>query len=268
MPDRVAEHQRLASSLCCRELSVQFGDASPAIDSITWEFAAGKVTSLVGKSGCGKTTLLRSLARLQMPTSGHIEVTPPISTQCGEIAFVFQQPTLLPWRTAIENVMLPIQLGLGHRDSSVSADSSAKHLAARGLASMELDETAWHRYPHELSGGMKMRVSLARALVTEPSILLLDEPFAALDDMLRLTLSELLMRRWEHQQCTMVMVTHHIAEAAMLSHQIVLMQRGRIANVIDNQLPRPRDEAVRTSNAFGELYREISQSLRGDGVAI
>lgn len=246
------------SWLRCRELTVQFGSARPAVQSVTCDFEAGKITSLVGPSGCGKTTVLRTLASLQAPTAGTIEVSPPARPERGEIAFVFQQPTLLPWRTAIENVMLPLQLGIDQVDGA-----STRQRAVEELLAMELREDALERYPHELSGGMRMRVSLARALVTRPTVLLLDEPFAALDDMLRATLGELLHRRWSERPFTMVLVTHNIGEAVISSHRIHVMREGMLATTFENTLAWPRDESLRTSAEYVDLYRGISDSLRG-----
>ena len=174
------------------------------------------------------------------------------------MAFVFQQPTLLPWRTAIENVMLPLQLGIDPVDGA-----SIRQRAREELAAMDLREEAFERYPNELSGGMRMRVSLARALVTRPTVLLLDEPFAALDDMLRTTLGELLLRRWTERPFTMVLVTHNIAEAIMLSHRLLVMREAELAMTINNAMEWPRNENQRTSSTFAELYRQVSDSLRG-----
>jgi NitT/TauT family transport system ATP-binding protein len=246
------------SSLRCREMSVQFANSRPAVDTVSCEFPAGLVTSLVGPSGCGKTTLLRTLARLQAPTAGSIEVVPPARPERGEVAFVFQQPTLLPWRSAMENVMLPLQLGI-----DPVAGASIRDRARTELLAMELNADSLERLPTALSGGMRMRVSLARALVTRPSVLLLDEPFAALDDMLRTTLCELLLRRWSERPFTIVLVTHNIGEAAMLSHHVLVMRDGKIGQAFDNEMPWPRTEAVRTSPSFGEFYRRISDALRG-----
>lgn len=254
----IAETNRVQpASLRCEELTVRFGQSQLALDRVSCEFEAGKVTSLVGPSGCGKTTLLRAVAGLQRPTSGSIDVHPPRDATRGDIAFVFQQPTLLPWRTALDNVLLPLQLGIGR-----AADASRRQRATDELSAMGLAGSAIKRLPSELSGGMRMRVSLARALVTRPSILLLDEPFAALDDMLRVVLGELLLQRWTDRPFTMVLVTHNVGEAAMLSHRVLVMADGKITRALDNPLPWPRDEAIRTSPPFGEFYRQISTALR------
>lgn len=250
----------LPSALFCRDVRVRFDrSASDVLAGVDCQFRAGEITSLIGPSGCGKTTLLRALAGLQPVTSGRIEIEPPARPESGELAFVFQQPNLLPWRTAIENVMLPLQLG---RPASRVPRRQMREAAAAELEAMELPPAAFDRFPRELSGGMRMRVSLARALVTRPSVLLLDEPFASLDDLSRTALGELLLRRREQRPFTAVLVTHNIGEAALLSHRIVILRGGRIGAEIEDNLPRPRDESVRTSAAFGDLYRRISAALR------
>ncbi len=236
---------------------MRFAASEEVLRGVNCRFAAGEITSLIGPSGCGKTTLLRALAGLQLPTSGQIAIDPPARASRGEIAFVFQQPTLLPWRTALENVMLALQLC----DSAVP-QAETRQRAEAELAAMELPAAAFGRFPRELSGGMRMRVSLARAMVTRPSVLLLDEPFAALDDLSRSALGDLLLRRWEARPFTAVLVTHNIAEAALLSHRVLILRAGRIGATIVDDLPRPRTESVRTSADFGRLYRQISAALR------
>ncbi len=224
-------------------LSVTFPSGVHAIDDASVTFPTGKITSLIGPSGCGKTTLLRVIAGLQAPTSGEVKID-------GKIAFVFQTPALLPWRTTIENVMLPLEL----------SGRPQRNIAMEMLQTVSLADAA-DRYPSELSGGMRMRVSLARALVTEPSVLLLDEPFAALDDMLRNQLGQLLLELWESKGFTAVMVTHNIAEASLISHEIHVMQQGRMARTIDNTLPWPRTDLLRRSSAFGAFYGTVSDEL-------
>lgn len=250
------------AAIFCRELTVRFQRGQDVLRRVNLHIPAGELLSLIGPSGCGKTTLLRTLAGLQSVSAGRVEVQPPAQPSRGELAFVFQQPTLLPWRTALENVMLALQLS----DRAASA-GEARQRAERELAAMELPAAAFARFPRELSGGMRMRVSLARALVTQPTVLLLDEPFAALDDLLRSALGELLLRRWQQRPFTAVLVTHNIAEAALLSHRVAVMHAGRITAEIVDELPRPRDEQVRTSPEFSALYRRISAALRQDHVA-
>jgi NitT/TauT family transport system ATP-binding protein len=182
---------------------------------------------------------------------------PVVDGRSGQIAFVFQQPALLPWRTALENVTLPLQL-IG-RGRPAERDSVAREM----LATVGLGD-ALDRFPHQLSGGMKMRVSIARALITQPSVLLLDEPFAALDDMLRNQLGQLFLRLWQERQFTAIMVTHNIAESILLSHRIGVMQGGRLVNTIENPLPSPRNESLRRSPEFGRFYGQVSDALRGE----
>jgi len=247
----------MPSSLICRELHVRFPGGPDVLRGVNCEFNPGEITSLVGPSGCGKTTLLRVLAGLQAVTSGGVDIQPPAHAMNGEIAFVFQQPTLLPWRSAVDNVMLSLQLA----QRSVSR-SKAIALAKEELALMDFPSDAFLRYPRQLSGGMKMRVSLARALVTRPSVLLMDEPFAALDDLSRTALGELLLRRWNERPFTGVLVTHNIAEAAMLSHRVFVLAKGHLGEPLVDDLPWPRNESVKTSAEFGKLYARISTALR------
>ena len=195
------------------------------------------------------------MARLERPTAGEVLLDPP-ANRSGEAAFVFQQPTLMPWRTALENVMVPLEL-IGSGAPAARRDVARQLLDQVGLSN------ALDRFPRQLSGGMKMRVSLARALVTDPRLLLLDEPFAAIDDMLRSQLGELLLNLWDRRRFTAVLVTHNIAEAVLLSHRVVVMRGGRIATEIDNPLPWPRTELARRTASFGQFYGRVSDALRG-----
>ncbi len=251
-----AATEQRASSIRCQSLSVAFDGGVKGVDGVTLDIDAGTIVSLIGPSGCGKTTLLRCMAGLQTPSEGTVTLNPPVPAHHGNIALVFQQPTLLPWRTALENVLLPLQL----TQSPVAERRSRAEalLETVGLAN------AMDRFPRQLSGGMRMRVSLARALVTQPQVLLLDEPFAALDDMLRNQLGELLLQLWQDQQFTAVMVTHNIAESILLSHQIVVMQQGRLVASVDNALPWPREAEMRSSPEFGEFYGRVNRLLRGE----
>ncbi len=245
-----------SSTIRCDRLSIEFAGGVSAVDNVDLTARSGEILCLVGPSGCGKTTLLRAMAGLQESTSGSVLLDPIAVARRGEISFVFQQPSLLPWRTAIENVMLPLELIEGIDRGDV------RSMASEMLHRVGLSD-AINRFPRQLSGGMKMRVSIARALVTKPCVLLLDEPFAALDDMLRSRLGELLLDLWNDQRFTAVMVTHNIGESLLLSHWIAVMSSGRVTHVIENPLPRPRNEDLRGSAEFGRFYSQINRSLRG-----
>ena len=243
----------------CDRVSVLFAGGVRAVVDVDLTASSGKILSLVGPSGCGKTTLLRLIAGLQTPTDGHVSIEPEVRGQRGEVGFVFQQPALLKWRTAIENVLLPLEL------SRCSAEKRERLDLARDMLEQVNLSDAANRFPHQLSGGMQMRVSIARALVTRPRLLLLDEPFAALDEMLRNQLGELLLSLWDTQRLTTILVTHNIAEAVMMSHAIAVMRDGRVEKKIDNDLDWPRSDMTRRSAHFGEMYGQVSDALRGVG---
>ncbi len=245
----------------CRGLTVQFLDrrsqsTRSVIDDLTLSVDGGDIVALLGKSGCGKSTLLRSIAGLQKLDSGEVKIGgKTIEEARASLSFVFQEPALLPWRTALENVCLPLEL-----DPAITRLSSREQ-AMKLLRTVEFligDET---KFPPQLSGGMKMRVSLARALVTQPQLLLLDEPFAALDDMLRWRLNELLLSEAKREQRTMIFVTHNIAEAVFLSRRIAIMHQGKIAVWIENPLPSPRTSDLRSTTEFAQMYGQVSKQL-------
>ena len=250
----------VSSEIRCESLSVEFESGVRALKHVDLKIPQSEIVSLIGPSGCGKTTLLRAMAGLQPITQGRVEIDPPAIGTRGQIGFVFQQPSLLPWRTAIENVMLPLEL-VSSAVSGFSSVHARRDAAAEMLRAVHLDD-AMDRVPNQLSGGMKMRVSIARALVTRPGVLLLDEPFAALDDMLRNELGQLLLELWGDQQFTGVLVTHNIAESILLSHRIAVMHDGNVGDLIANPLSRPRDESMRRSPVFGDFYGQVSDSLR------
>jgi NitT/TauT family transport system ATP-binding protein len=217
----------------------------------------GEFVSLLGPSGCGKSTALRLIAGLTLPSSGRVEV----AHDGGEartghrIGFVFQEPTLMPWTSVGENVRLPLKLAHAPAD-----ETDAR--VAEALARVGLSEFA-DSYPRELSGGMKMRVSLARALVTDPDILLMDEPFAALDEITRFRLNNDLLALWRKLKKTVIFVTHSVFESVYLSQRVVVMtaRPGRLSAEIAIETSEPRDEEFRTSAEYADYCRKVSAAL-------
>jgi NitT/TauT family transport system ATP-binding protein len=245
-----------------RGVSKQFSNGTLAVRDVNLDLFGGEFVSLLGPSGCGKSTLLRMISGLGEPSAGDIRW--PSGTAAGargtadayDLGFVFQEPTLMPWATALGNVVIPLTLkGV----AKVEAESRARDmLASVGLGSFE------RSYPRELSGGMKMRVSIARGLVTRPKILLMDEPFAALDEITRHKLNDDLLRLWEEQRFTAVFVTHSIYESVYLSQRIVVMaaRPGRIIADLAVNEPYPRTELYRTSPIYGQHCRTASDWLK------
>jgi len=243
-----------------RSLSLTYGGETRALAEVDFTIPQGQFVSIVGPSGCGKSTLLRIIAGLVPPTAGEITVggsAPRIARkQQTRVSFVFQDATLLPWRTVSANIGLPLELEHASRDQR---DTLTRDAAQRvGLA-----DFARH-FPDELSGGMRMRVSLARALVTNPELLLLDEPFAALDDITRQMLNEELMRLWAGRGWTGIFVTHNIAEAVFLSQRILVMSArpGRIVADVPVKFETPRSPALRSQPEFGRLVGKVTEYLR------
>ena len=234
-----------------RGVSKIFANGVQALDGISLDIEAGEFLSVLGPSGCGKSTLLRLIAGLAPPSAGAIDWT----GGKPDIGFVFQEPTLMPWATALANVALPLKLAgvaAGERDAR-----AAEALGHVGLAGFE------RTWPRELSGGMKMRVSIARALVTAPRLLLMDEPFAALDEITRHRLNADLLALWEHSRFTVVFVTHSVFESVFLSQRIAVMaaRPGRIVSDLAVAAPYPRTEAFRTSPDYAAHCRLISGHL-------
>ncbi|NBW95587.1 MAG: ABC transporter ATP-binding protein [Planctomycetia bacterium] len=242
------------TAITCRDVRVRFAAGRDVLCGVDLDVPAGSVVSLVGPSGCGKTTLLRCIAGLQRPTAGAIDPLPE-AVAPGTLAYVFQEPALLPWLDAVRNVMLPLDLvGRG-------TPAERRSAAERWLGEVGFGRDDLAKHPGELSGGMKMRVSLARALVTEPAILLLDEPFAALDDLLRTRLTELLLDLHARHPQTMILVTHNIGEAILVGDEVCAIDRGRVGGRVTVDLPRPRLARARGGTAFGHLYEAVSDML-------
>ena len=235
--------------IAVREVTRRFESGLLAVDRLSLEVPAGQFLALLGPSGCGKSTLLRMIAGLDRPTEGIIEVP------SGGVGFVFQDAHLLPWRRVIDNVALPLEL------SGVTG-SERTDRAAEALRRVGLPDTA-RMYPAQLSGGMRMRVSLARALVGRPKLLLLDEPFAALDEITRQHLDDLLRDLWQRTGMTVLFVTHSIHEAAYLADRVIVFSRRPARVMLDHALalPSARDPALRTSAEFAGQARVLFGAL-------
>ncbi len=223
---------------------------------LSLELPSGTITCLLGPSGCGKSTLLKSIAGLLSPQGGTITFDDrPLDDFRERMSFVFQEATLLPWRNVRSNVLLPLEL------QGSSTDPRLLERAEHFLRIVGLSPSDQRKYPGQLSGGMKMRASLARALTTDPDILLLDEPFAALDDVLRNRLNELLLQLAAERSRTVAFVTHNIAEAIFLSQQIAIIGRGEVRRLIVNPLPLPREKSVRSTPEFAQLFGEVATAM-------
>ncbi len=242
-----------------RGISKRFSNGTLAVKDCNLAVERHSFVSLLGPSGCGKSTVLRMIAGLGEPSAGTIDWPNAAYDATGkpsrDLGFVFQEPTLMPWTTAIKNVMLPLTLARVAR--SEAQDRAREALAMVGLAGFE------SAYPRELSGGMKMRVSIARAIVTRPSVLLMDEPFAALDEITRFKLNNDLLELWRSQAWTVVFVTHSVYESVYLSNRIVVMaaRPGRIVAEHRIDAAYPRDDEFRTSPGYNEACRIVSHSL-------
>lgn len=232
-----------------------------ALRGVSVSVPRGQFVSLLGPSGCGKSTLLRLIAGLLSPTTGTLTVADQTPAQARKastrMAFVFQDPTLLPWRTVEQNLRLPLEL------QGVPAAEHAA-LISSALKLIGLQDSDARKRPRMLSGGMRMRVSLARALVTSPELLLLDEPFAALDDVLRQQLNEELVRLWREKQWTAVFVTHNVSEAVFLSERVIVMSSrpGTLLADVPIPFPYPRTPELRGTLEFARMTTELSTRLR------
>jgi NitT/TauT family transport system ATP-binding protein len=236
------------------------GMQTVALQNANLSVAEGEFISLIGPSGCGKTTLLRLIADLVQPTEGQIRVagkSPDQARRDREYGYVFQAPVLYEWRTVLRNVTLPLEI-MGY------ARERRRERASQLLAMVGLRE--FHSsYPWQLSGGMQQRVSIARALAFDPKLLLMDEPFGALDEITRETMNNELLRIWQETGKTVIFVTHSVPEAVFLSSRVVVMtpRPGKIERIVDIDLPYPRTEGTRESSRFFELATEVREALRG-----
>jgi NitT/TauT family transport system ATP-binding protein len=255
-PDQPVRRRPLVS---CRQVSKRFANKTLALSEVDLDVGQRQFLSLLGPSGCGKSTLLRLISGLTEPSSGAIEWPTEPYDASGRpkpnLSFVFQEPTLLPWANALSNVMLPLNLA---RTPKVEARARAE--AALDLVGLSKFASA---YPRELSGGMKMRVSIARAIVTKPSVLLLDEPFAALDEITRFKLNRDLLDLWGRGDFTVIFVTHSVFESVFLSQRIVVMaaRPGRVIADMAIDAPYPRLPDFRLTPQYNEYCRLTSEAL-------
>jgi NitT/TauT family transport system ATP-binding protein len=243
-----------------RKVSKVFGEGENRVEAlrdIDLEVGPREFVSLIGPSGCGKSTLLRLIGDLLGPTAGTLQINAKTARAARldrDYGIVFQKATLLDWRTVTKNVELPLEvMGVVDRDQ----------VAARMLDLVQLEEFANH-YPWQLSGGMQQRVAIARALAFSPALLLMDEPFGALDEMTREAMQQELHRIWGATETTVVFVTHSIPEAVFLSTRVVVMspRPGRISGVVEIDLPQPRDLDTRESQRYFELITQVREELR------
>jgi NitT/TauT family transport system ATP-binding protein len=239
--------------IALNQISKVYANGTVALQDMHLAIAQSQFMSLVGSSGCGKSTVLRLVAGLSKPSSGTIEWK--ASHEARKLAYVFQDAALMPWANVTENVRLPLKLaGMPKRATVLRVQQVIELVGLRGFE---------RNYPRELSGGMKMRVSIARALVTQPNVLLMDEPFGALDEITRSKLNSDLLNLWQQQRWTVIFVTHNIYEAVYLSNRVVVMaaRPGRAIAEIAIDAPYPRTEAFRTSSLYNQYCREVSARL-------
>lgn len=256
-----ADSPRQAKSMVSIDsVTMSFG-AYVAVQDVNLRVADGEFLAIVGPTGCGKSTILNAIAGLLKPSSGSVSIDgQPVRGVQNDIGYLFQQDALLPWKTALENVELgPMFKGVG---AAERREQSMKWLAKVGLKGFE------HRYPHQLSGGQRKRVQMAQALITGPKVILMDEPFSALDIHTRHLMQNELLRLWQEERRAVVMITHDLEEAIALGDRVVVLAAGPRSRVIDSfpvDLERPRDVAeIKLDPRFMDLYRNIWSSLRGE----
>ncbi len=260
MPARPASVGSLRPLIRVQGITKTYQNGTQALSDVDLTVRDGEFLSLLGPSGCGKSTLLRIIAGLGAPSAGMIDWPQAMYDVRGEpergLGFVFQEPTLMPWATVFNNVAMPLTLAGMRRHDMTDRVREA-------IAMVSLEKFTNH-YPRELSGGMKMRVSIARALVVRPRVLLMDEPFAALDEITRFKLNNDLLMLWQSQQWTVIFVTHSVYESVYLSSRIAVMSArpGRIMTELAIDAPYPRNEAFRMSSVYNEFCRVTSAELK------
>ena len=253
---------KAGTAIAIRDLSVRFGTDTgvvTALDKVSVDIPEGALVTMLGPSGCGKSTLLRAVADLVPPSEGKISVFsrgPDEARLARDFAFVFQDATLLPWRSALDNVRLPLEVG-------GTAAAIDQPVAASDLLTLVGLEGRENALPHELSGGMRQRVAIARALICRPRILLMDEPFGALDEITRDKLNEELLRIWEETGTTILFVTHSIPEAAFLGQHVLVLASspGRVREFYPVELPYPRKLAMSDTMEFVAVTAHLRQLL-------
>ena len=244
--------------LSVTKLNKSYGDVE-ALREIALEVDEGEFVSIVGPSGCGKSTLMEIVGGLVEPSSGEMTIAGnPVNGTDPAVGIVFQQESAFPWRTVQENVEFGLEMS-GAKDRRPRAQAMIELVGLKGFED---------RYPAELSGGMRQRVAIARTLVMEPKLILMDEPFGALDEQTRLILGEELLRIREATQATVLFITHSFDEALLLSDRIVVMtaRPGRVKKIVTNPLPRPRDSTIVSDPEFGRLSGELWESLREESI--
>ena len=250
-----------APTITLRDVVKRYARGTVALQGISFDVGAREFVSLLGPSGCGKSTVLRLVAGLDVATSGHIASPALGSHTTRDTAFVFQDATLMPWASVFDNVWLPLRLA--GRSKAEAAGEVRRVLASVGLADFE---TA---FPAELSGGMRMRTSIARSLVTQPRVLLMDEPFAALDEITRQRLNADLLAWWQSNALAVLFVTHSVFEAVFLSQRVLVMgaRPGRIVAEVVVDEPVPRTAEFRTSQRYAQACRAVTQALEAASAA-
>jgi NitT/TauT family transport system ATP-binding protein len=263
--ERASSHfalpQDIDCAISCRDINVRFFTdrrSVTAIEGLGLDIAAGEFLTLLGPSGCGKSTFLRVVADLVKPSRGSISVLgspPQAARERRDIGFVFQDAALLPWRTAIQNVELPLEVA--HGKARAGRATPRELLELVGLKGRE------DAFPHEMSGGMRQRVAIARALVCDPKVLLMDEPFGALDEITRDRLNEELRRVWKELGLTTLFVTHSIYEAAFLGQRVLMLAAnpGRVKEIVPVDLPENRTLDIRETREFVELTAHLRRVL-------